>query len=73
MAKDGLIEYGRGIGALWAAELGRDALPARAALLERGVIMRPIGTALAMCPPLVITDDELGFMLDQMAEVLATH
>lgn len=72
MAKDGLIEYGRGVGAIWAAELGRDSLPARAALLERGVIVRPIGTALAMCPPLVITDEELGFMLDQMAEVLST-
>ena len=73
MANDGLIEAGRGVGALWAAELGRDALAARNALLDRGVIMRPIGTALAMCPPLVITDEELGFMLDQLADVLATH
>ena len=30
-----------------------------------------IGTALAMCPPLVITDAEMATMLDAMAEALA--
>lgn len=73
LAADGLIEHGRGAGALWAAELGRDAVPARNALLELGTVVRPIGTALALCPPLVITDDQLGTILDQFAEVLATH
>ncbi|GIT46100.1 MAG: hypothetical protein Ct9H300mP12_06850 [Acidimicrobiales bacterium] len=29
-------------------------------ILEEGVIVRPIGTSLAICPPLVITDDEVG-------------
>ncbi len=71
LAGDGLIESYRGLGAMWAAELGRDSVPARDALLERGVIVRPIGTALAMCPPLVITDEELATILDAMAEVLA--
>ncbi len=70
LAGDGLIESYRGLGGMWAAELGRDAVPARNAMLERGVILRPIGTALAMCPPLVITDAELGTVLDAMAEVL---
>ena len=73
MVADGLLTDHRGIAGIWAAEMGRDSLAARNALLDRGVIMRPIGTCLAMCPPLVITDDELGFMLDQLAEVLATH
>lgn len=73
MVADGLLTDYRGIAGIWAAEMGRDSLAARDALLDRGVIMRPIGTSLAMCPPLVITDEELGFMLDQLAEVLATH
>ncbi len=73
MVADGLLTDHRGIAGIWAAEMGRDSLAARNALLERGVIMRPIGTCLAMCPPLVITDEELGFMLDQLAEVLADH
>jgi len=73
LAADGLIESCRGIGGIWAAELGRDALPAREALLDQhGVIVRPIGTALAMCPPLVITDDEMAAMLDALADVLTT-
>ncbi len=71
LANDGLIETYRGVGAIWAAELGRDSLPARAAMLDRGVIVRPIGTSLGMCPPLVITDEEISTMLDTMAEVLA--
>ena len=74
LASDGLIEDYRGVGALWAAELGRDSLPARTALLaDHGVIVRPIGTALGMCPPLVIGDDQIATMLDALAEVLAHH
>lgn len=68
---DGLGEHVRGIGAIWALELGRDAMPAREALRDRGVVVRAIGTALAMCPPLVIGDDDIAFMLDAFAEVLA--
>ena len=55
---DGLIESWRGMGAVYAAELGRDSIPVRNEILEEGVIVRPIGTSLATCPPLVITDDE---------------
>jgi putrescine aminotransferase len=73
LESDGLIESHRGVGALWAAELGRDSTPARTELLERGIIVRPIGTALALCPPLVITDDEVATILDQMADVLASY
>tara|TARA_B110000438_G_C15749626_1_gene622342 strand:+ start:268 stop:1434 length:1167 start_codon:yes stop_codon:yes gene_type:complete len=67
---DGLIESWRGMGAIYAAELGRDAIPVRNAILEAGVILRPIGTCLAICPPLVITDTELGRIIDTMASVL---
>ncbi len=52
----------RGDGAIWALGLaeGVDASAVRDAMLERGVIARPIGTStVAFCPPLVITDAEV--------------
>ena len=69
-AADGLIESWRGTGAVYAAELGRDAIPVRNEILANGVIVRPIGTCLAICPPLVITDDEVGRIVDTMADAL---
>ena len=67
---DGLIESWRGMGAVYAAELGRDSIPVRNEILTNGVIVRPIGTCLAICPPLVITDDEVGRIIDTMADAL---
>ena len=67
---DGLIQSWRGMGAVYAAELGRDSIPVRNDILEEGVIVRPIGTSLAICPPLVITDDEVGRIIDTMASAL---
>ena len=67
---DGLIESWRGMGAVYAAELGRDSIPVRNEILATGVIVRPIGTCLAICPPLVITDDEVGRVIDTMAAAL---
>ena len=67
---DGLIKSWRGTGAVYAAELGRDSIPARNEMMANGVIVRPIGTCLAICPPLIITDDEVGRVLDTMAEAL---
>lgn len=61
---DGLIESWRGMGAVYAAELGRVSIPVRNEILANGVIVRPIGTCLAICPPLVITDDEVGRIID---------
>ena len=67
---DGLIESWRGMGAVYAAELGRDSIPVRNEILANGVIVRPIGTCLAICPPLVLTDDEVGRVIDTMAAAL---
>jgi adenosylmethionine-8-amino-7-oxononanoate aminotransferase len=57
----GCVQDVRGVAGLWAVDLpdgvsntevGRD-------LMDRGVIVRPIGTStIALCPPLVITEDE---------------
>ena len=72
LAADGLIASHRGIGAVQAAVLDRPSMDVRNDMLHRGVIVRPINDALAMCPPLVITDDEIGRMIDTMAESLRT-
>lgn len=55
----------RGAGAVRAAILpsGIGAEPTRDALLDEGVIVRPIGDVLAICPPLVITDGEIDRVL----------
>ena len=68
---DGMAESYRGIGAVWALELGRDAVPLTAKMREEGVIVRGVGTALLMCPPLVITNEEIGQMIESIATVLA--
>ncbi len=70
MAADGMIESYRGTAGIWAAELGHDALPIRDRMLELGVIVRPIGTSLAVCPPLTISDAEIAQMIEAMATAL---
>jgi adenosylmethionine-8-amino-7-oxononanoate aminotransferase len=57
----------RGTMGIWAIGLAAhlDAPVLRNALLEFGVIARPVGNAvLAYCPPLVITDDQMERCLD---------
>ena len=70
LAADGLIVSYRGAGAVQAAELGRSSVPVRDEMLHRGAVARSIDTALALCPPLVITDDEIGRLIDTMAAAL---
>ena len=70
LASDGLIVSHRGTGAVQAAVLDRPSMDVRNDMLRRGVVVRPIDEALAMCPPLVITDDEIGRIIDTMAESL---
>jgi len=43
-------------------------------LLKHGVILRAIGDTLAMCPPMIITEDEIDAMFEPMEAALdATH
>jgi adenosylmethionine-8-amino-7-oxononanoate aminotransferase len=72
LAVEGLIEGYRGDGAVYAAELGRDATGLRAALLEHGAILRPIGSAVCFCPPLVISEPEVARLFDGLEAVLRT-
>jgi len=68
--RDGLVVEVRGDGAVWAVGLDDvDAMKVRDAMLEEGVIPRPIGTAtLSFCPPLVIDDADI----DRCVEALET-
>lgn len=72
LADDGTIAEVRGAGAVWAARVGDgvDAVPLRDAMMERGVIPRPIGDSIAFCPPLVITDEEIDTCVDVLADVV---
>ncbi len=72
LAADGTIASARGEGAVWAAELpeGVDALAVRDRMLDAGVICRPLGTAVAFCPPLIITEAEIAQCLDALAGAL---
>jgi adenosylmethionine---8-amino-7-oxononanoate aminotransferase len=40
------------------------------AFLERGLLLRPLGNVLYFMPPYVITDDEVDWVISQIAEVL---
>ncbi len=56
---EGLVTDVRGVGALWGVSVP-DPFGTRDRMLDLGVIVRPIApVSLAMCPPLVITDDDL--------------
>jgi putrescine---pyruvate transaminase len=74
LAADGSLAEVRGVGAVWAAQLHSqfDAVAVRNAMLEHGVIVRPIGQALAFCPPLVITDEQIDTCIDVLASVVAS-
>ncbi len=68
LAADGVIMTYRNQGAVAAAVLDRPATEVRDEMLRRGVVVRPINDALAICPPLVISDNEIGRVIDTMAE-----
>lgn len=73
LAADGIVAEARGAGAVWAVELpeGMDGVSVRDAMVERGVIPRPIGNAIAFCPPLVISDEEIDTCVDVLASVVS--
>jgi putrescine---pyruvate transaminase len=71
---DRIVEV-RGDGAVWAVGLGEafDAPTVREAMLDRGVIARPIGpSTVAFSPPLVVTDAEIDQVLDALAEAVGS-
>lgn len=77
MQSEGLVADVRGDGAVWGVDLpagpGRpSATSVRDALIDAGVIVRAIGDAtLALCPPLVISDEEVDRVLEALADQIA--
>ncbi len=70
----GSVTEFRGEGAVWAVSLadGIGAPDVREAMLERGVIARPIGTStIAFSPPLVTTDAQLDRCVDALDAAVA--
>ncbi len=72
---DGRLSALRGVGAIWAAKLPEGTEPhqtvaIRDAMLDKGVICRPIGDSLAFCPPLVIEDADIDRCLDVLADCI---
>jgi putrescine aminotransferase len=61
-------------GAVLGLELagGRDASGPRDAALERGVIVRPIGATVALCPPLIIRDAEIDAVVEAVSDAILT-
>ncbi|MGI9596816.1 MAG: aspartate aminotransferase family protein, partial [Acidimicrobiales bacterium] len=56
LVADGMIESYRGVGAMWAAEIGRAATGTQQNMLDNGVIVRGVGQSIIWCPPLIVTD-----------------
>ena len=69
---EGLLVGVRGAGAVWGITLndGVDVVAVRDALLAEGVIIRPIPPHMSMCPPLVITDEQIDTMVSALRNVL---
>ncbi len=72
LLSDGLVAEVRGEGAVWAADLGPggDAAATFLAMQSRGVIARPLGTAIAFCPPFIITDEQVDRCVDALASAI---
>ena len=70
---DGLVADVRGAGAVWAVSVpaGTDPVAVRDRALDAGVVVRPIAPAtLAMCPPLVVTDEQLDEVVGALRAAL---
>jgi adenosylmethionine-8-amino-7-oxononanoate aminotransferase len=70
LVADGIIKGYRGVGAVWAADVGYDTSEVKLKMLEAGVIVRGVANALVWCPPLVVTDDQIGTYIETMESVL---
>ena len=83
LAQHPLVGEARGVGLIGALELSRDkaarapfdaklAVPAQvqAAAQDEGLIIRALRDAVAVCPPLIITRDEIDFLFDALGRAL---
>lgn len=70
LVADGIIKGFRGVGAMWAADVGRDAAPLKYSMLDQGVVARGVGESVVWCPPLIVTDDQVAQFVEALAAVL---
>ena len=74
LQEEGLLTDVRGEGAVWGVSVldGVDVVARRDALMRKGVIIRPIPpNHFTMCPPFVITDEQIDKIVSSLREVLA--
>ena len=71
LVADGIIKGYRGVGAVWAADIGRDSTGVKASMLADGVIIRGVGEAIVWCPPLIVTDDQVGQFIETLQKALS--
>ncbi len=71
LVADGLLASYRGVAGVWAVEIGRDSAPVKAKMLEEGVIVRGMGENIIWCPPLVVTDDEIGRFIETLEKAIS--
>lgn len=64
---DGLIDSYRGVGAMWAAAMGEVTVEMANTLQAQGLITRGYANSIILCPPLVITDDEIAKFIEGIA------
>ncbi len=70
LQRDGKVAEVRGVGAVWAVGLheGVNPVAVREATLARGAIVRPIApSTIAMCPPLMIPDNDIDHLLEALS------
>ncbi|MFT7474506.1 MAG: putrescine aminotransferase [Verrucomicrobiales bacterium] len=75
---DGMFAEVRGVGAVWAAQLGGEdptarGLQVRDRMLELGVLCRAINGAIAFCPPLIMGDADVDELVDVCAQAVREH
>ena len=71
LVADGTIRGYRGVGAVWAADIGRDSTGPKFEMLDHGVIVRGVGEGIIWCPPLIVTDDEVATFIETLDKVLS--
>ena len=70
LVADGILKGYRGVGAVWAADIGYDSLEVKKAMLDNGVIVRGVGSSIIWCPPLVVTDEQIGTFVETLEKAL---
>ncbi len=67
---DGIIKSYRGVGAIWAVDIGHDSTEAKQKMRELGVVIRGVGTSIVWCPPLIVTDGQVAMFIEALEKSL---